>query len=257
MAVYPDSLTLGSTACPAAGHFAVNIADARMACRTKERSQTLDAELWHERWREGRIGFHLNETNPNLSEWYSKLELVAGQRIFVPLCGKSLDLLWLGNQGLDVIGVEISELAVRSFFEENGLEPEVASVNDHDQWRAGNITILHANYFDLQPGDLGPIDAVYDRASLIALPPDMRAAYAEKMRELLSRDVPVLLITLEYPPHQMSGPPFSVSQTEVERLFGEHYRVERLATIDLLSEEPRWREKGLETMTEHVYLLGR
>lgn len=217
----------------------------------------MEAEFWHQRWREGKIGFHLNETNPNLAEWYSRLGIHPGQRVFVPLCGKSLDLLWLERQGVEVVGVEINELAVRDFFEENGLEPEVVSVNAHDAWRAGKITLLHADYFDLQPGDLGPVDAVYDRASLIALPPEMRAEYAEKMHALLSSDVPVLLITLEYPPHQMSGPPFSVSQTEVERLFGEHYRVERLASIDLLSEEPRWREKGLETMTELVYLLGR
>lgn len=217
----------------------------------------MEAEFWHQRWREGKIGFHLNETNPNLAEWYSRLGIHPGQRVFVPLCGKSLDLLWLERQGVEVVGVEINELAVRGFFEENGLEPEVVSVNAHDAWRAGKITLLRADYFDLQPDELGPVDAVYDRASLIALPTEMRAEYAEKMRKLLSSDVPVLLITLEYPPHQMSGPPFSVSQTEVERLFGEHYRVERLASIDLLSEEPRWREKGLETMTEHVYLLGR
>lgn len=217
----------------------------------------LEAGFWHQRWREGKIGFHLNDTNPNLSEWYSRLAIHPGQRVFVPLCGKSLDLLWLERQGMEVVGVEISEVAVRGFFEENGLEPEVVSVNDHDAWRAGKITILHANYFDLEPGDLGQVDAVYDRASLIALPPEMRAEYVEKMRELVHTDVPVLLITLEYPPHQMSGPPFSVSQLEVERLFGQNYRVERLATIDLLSEEPRWREKGLEKMTEHVYLLGR
>lgn len=217
----------------------------------------MEAEFWHQRWREGKIGFHLNETNPNLAEWYSRLGIHPGQRVFVPLCGKSLDLLGLERQGVEVVGVEINELAVRGFFEENGLEPEVVSVNAHDAWRAGKITLLRADYFDLQPDELGPVDAVYDRASLIALPTEMRAEYAEKMRKLLSSDVPVLLITLEYPPHQMSGPPFSVSQTEVERLFGEHYRVERLASIDLLSEEPRWREKGLETMTEHVYLLGR
>jgi thiopurine S-methyltransferase len=217
----------------------------------------LEPEFWHQRWREGKIGFHLNETNPNLSEWYRRLAIHPGQRIFVPLCGKSLDILWLERQGLEVVGVEISELAVRGFFEENGLAPEVVSVNDHHAWRAGKITLLHANYFDLEPGDLGPVDAVYDRASLIALPPGMRAKYAEKMRELVPIHVPVLLITLEYPPHRMSGPPFSVSQPEVERLFGEHYRVDKLATIDLLSREPRWREKGLETMTEHVYLLGR
>ena len=182
---------------------------------------------------------------------------MTGQRVFAPLCGKSLDLLWLRDQGLEVIGVEISELAVRSFFEENGLEPEVVSVNDHDQWRAENITILHANYFDLQPGDLGTIDAVYDRASLIALPPDMRAEYAEKMRELVSIDVPVLLITLDYPCHQMSGPPFPVSRDEVEELYGDHYRIESLTSIDLLSDEPHWREKGLEELTETIYLLGR
>jgi len=228
-----------------------------MARSSNHRRDPLDAEFWHQRWRDGRIGFHLNDINPNLSEWYGRLELVAGQRVFVPLCGKSLDLLWLEEQGLEVIGVEISELAVRSFFEENGLEPDVASIRNHDRWRAGNITILHANYFDLTPGDLGPVDAVYDRASLIALPPEMRPTYAEKMRELVSVDVPVLLITLDYPCHQMSGPPFPVTRDEVKELFGGHYRIESLASVDLLSDEPRWREKGLEELTENIYLLGR
>ena len=217
----------------------------------------MEAGFWHQRWREGKIGFHLNETNPNLAEWYSRLGIHPGQRVFVPLCGKSLDLLWLERQGVEVVGVEISELAVRGFFEENGLEPEVVSVNAHDAWRAGKITLLRADYFDLQPGDLGPVDAVYDRASLIALPPDMRAEYAEKMRELVSIDVPMLLITLDYPGHQMSGPPFPVSRGEVGELYGDHYRIERLACIDLLSDEPHWREKGLEELTENIYLLGR
>lgn len=238
-------------------HFAVNIPGVRMARNLTGRRDPLDAEFWHQRWRDGRIGFHLNSTNPNLSEWYDRLELVAGQRVFVPLCGKSLDLLWLAEQGLEVIGVELSELAVRSFFEENGLEPEILSVNDHDHWRAGNITILHANFFDLQSADLGPVDAVYDRASLIALPPGMRGKYAGKMRELVSTGVPVLLITLDYPGHQMSGPPFPVSRGEVEELYGKHYRIEPLASIDLLSDEPHWREKGLEELTETIYLLGR
>lgn len=227
-----------------------------MACNLNDRRDLLDTAFWHQRWRDGRIGFHLDITNPNLSEWYRRLELVAGQRVFVPLCGKSLDLLWLEEQGLEVIGVEISELAVRSFFEENGLEPEVLSVNDHDRWHAGNITLLHADYFDLQPVDLGPVDAVYDRASLIALPPDMRVEYAEKMRELIPVDVPVLLITLDYPCHQMAGPPFPVSGDEVEELYGKHYRIESLASIDLLSDEPHWREKGIEELTENIYLLG-
>lgn len=217
----------------------------------------MDAEFWHQRWRDGLIGFHLNETNPNLPEWYGRLGLAAGQRIFVPLCGKSLDLRWLEEQGLDVIGVELNELAVRSFFEENELEPEVVSVNDHDRWSAGNITILHANIFDLEPDDIGPVDAVYDRAALIALPPAMRPDYAEKMSWLVPGDAPQLLITLEYPQHQMSGPPFSVSAREVEELYGNRYRVERLALIDLLSGEPGWREKGVEELSENVYLLGR
>jgi thiopurine S-methyltransferase len=215
----------------------------------------LQEEFWHQRWQEGKIGFHLNETNPNLTEWFDSLALEPGSRVFVPLCGKSLDMLWLAGQGMEVVGVEINELAVRGFFEENGLDPVIENRHNHDCWQAGNVTLIHADFFDIEQSDLGRIDAVYDRASLIALPPGLRVSYAEKIRQLLPAPVPVLLITLVYPQEQMQGPPFSVQHQEVESLYGQGYAISRLASIDILLNEPGFRKKGLDELTENVYLM--
>jgi thiopurine S-methyltransferase len=217
----------------------------------------MQADFWHQRWQDGLIGFHLNETNPNLSDWFDRLRLENGMRVFVPLCGKSLDLIWLREQGLDVVGVEISELAVRSFFEENDLTPEIRNIGNHDYWQADGITIIHGDFFDIQKADIGEFNAVYDRASLIALPTQMRQAYAEKMHSLVPDVAFTLLITLEYSQEKMAGPPFSVSLDEIEALYGSWYAVEKLSAIDLLVSEPGFREKGLDELTENVYLLGR
>ena len=215
----------------------------------------MHAGYWYERWREGRIGFHLNDTNPNLTEWFDRLDLKPGSRIFVPLCGKSVDMLWLVEQGMEVVGVELSELAVRSLFEENGLTPEIDNRHDHDYWQAGKLTLIHADLFDMQPDDLGISDVVYDRASLIALPPEMRPSYADKMRQLLPARIPQLLITLEYRQELMDGPPFAVSHEEVLALYGRHHAITRLASVDVLVDEPRFMQKGLDELTENVYLL--
>jgi thiopurine S-methyltransferase len=217
----------------------------------------MKADFWHQRWREGKIGFHLDETNPNLSEWFGSLGLQAGQRVFVPLSGKSVDMLWLAQQGMQVVGVEISELAIRSFFEENGLVPDVRNIRNHDHWQAGGIDLIHADFFDLHPADIGNVDAVYDRASLIALPPQMRAEYVAWLQQLVPHSVPQLLVTLDYRQEQMSGPPFAVSDAEVERLYATTHRIRKLSSVDILVRETHFRQKGLDELTENVYLLER
>lgn len=213
------------------------------------------AGFWHERWREGKIGFHLADTNPNLAEWFGRLRLARGQRVFVPLSGKSVDMQWLQQQGMQVVGVEINELAIRSFFEENGLAPTVRSTSNHDHWTAGDIDLIHADYFDLQPDDIGAVDAIYDRASLIALPPQMRAEYVASLGQLVPSHVPQLLITLEYNQPDMNGPPFSVSADEVGSLYGKRHSIEQLSSIEILDQEPHFRAKGLDGLIENVYLL--
>jgi len=215
----------------------------------------MNPEFWHERWTRGEIGFHQPEFNVHLQLYFNRLELSSGAHIFVPLCGKSLDMVWLLEQGYQVTGIEISPLALKEFFEENGLRPEIRDHSGAAVYRCDNLEIYCGDFFTIDLSKLDPVDAVYDRASLIALPPDMRVAYAERLTGLLAGGTPTLLLSLEYPQQEMPGPPFSVSRAEIEELYGSHYRIEHIFSEDCLAREPRFREKGLTRFEEHVYLL--
>lgn len=215
----------------------------------------MQADFWHQRWEENRIGFHLEQVNPYLVEYWPSLGLAPASRVFVPLCGKSRDLLWLAGQGHEVIGVEISPIAVRAFFEENRLQPEVTTEGAFEIWSVEQITVLLGDFFELQPAQLGEVAGVYDRASLIALPAEMRPDYVAHLNALCP-SAPRLLITLDYDQAQMSGPPFAVSDAEVEALYADRGSLTRLAATDVLAENDRFRERGLERLVETVWRIG-
>ena len=215
----------------------------------------MDKAFWLERWERNQIGFHEGEVNSHLQAFWSRMRLPAGSRIFVPLCGKSRDLLWLRAQGHEVFGVEWSPVAVRDFFSENGLVPDTIDEEGYEEWRADGVVLRCGDFFDLKPGDLEGVAGVYDRASLIALPPDSRPAYAEHLVALLPLAAPLLLITLEYDQGEMSGPPFSVTEAEVRLLFGRVRAVDLIYERDVLGEHGRFRERGLNRLHEKVYLL--
>ena len=215
----------------------------------------MEADFWHNRWENNLTGFHLNEVNPHLKANWSVLNLESNSRIFVPLCGKSLDLIWIAEQGHQVIGCELSELAVEAFFSENKLTVERSQIGNLELWESEKISIFCGDIFNLTPELLGEIDAVYDRASLIALPPAMRQDYATKMSEL-TQSAPKLLITLEYEQSKMDGPPFSVSENEVNALYEDKYKVKQLSAQDVLGDNEKFREKGLDYMNECIYQLS-
>ena len=156
-----------------------------------------DNHLWLQSWRDQDIGFHQEEVNPLLARFWPGLKLARGSRVFVPLCGKSLDMIWLAREGYRVIGVELSPIAVRDFFRENGLRPSKRRVGEFILWQAGEICILCGDYFSLTNEDLGPIDTVYDRAALTALPEEIRGLYVTKLRHLIPKDAEVFLLTIE------------------------------------------------------------
>lgn len=214
----------------------------------------MKAEFWHNRWENNLTGFHLNEVNPYLRANWDALNLKPGARVFVPLCGKSLDLIWLADQGFKVVGVELSPLAVDAFFAENNLSAEHSHIGELECWQSENITLYCGDFFALTSEILGQIDAVYDRASLIALPPAMRQDYAAKLAEL-AQSAPKLLVTLEYEQSKMDGPPFSVSEDEVMALYQANYQVKQLSAQDVLGDNEKFREKGLDYMNECIYLL--
>lgn len=216
----------------------------------------MDRDFWHERWQRNEIGFHQQEINAHLQDYWGQLSVPAGGLVFVPLCGKSRDLLWLRARGHAVLGVEISPIAVRDFFAENALTPQVTRQGVFERYEADGLAILCGDFFDLTPELLQGVAGVYDRAALIALPPELRVRYAEHSATILPAGVGTLLVTMGYPQAEMSGPPFSVGEDEVRRLYEARYTVTHLHSKDILAENPRFRERGLSALREKVYRLG-
>ena len=177
----------------------------------------MDPDEWFARWRDGRIGFHEGRPNDMLERHLARLG--TARRVLVPLCGKAEDLAFLAAHGHQVIGVELVEDAVRAFFAEHDLTPEVSARGPFTAYTAGAITLLAGDIFATTPELLGPVDALYDRAALIALPPEVRPRYVAHLRGLLPAGARGLVISLEYPEDAMSGPPFSVREPEVRQLF--------------------------------------
>jgi len=207
-------------------------------------------DFWHERWEQEQIGFHQQAINQYLIEHWEELGLPKGAPVFVPLCGKSLDMLWLQEQGHPVFGIELSRKAVEAFFHENDIEPCVNETDRFVEYSSEGITLFSGDYFTLEQSDLGEIRAVFDRASLIALPAAMRRDYAEKMASLLKPGAHILLITMQYENGLLEGPPFCVEDGEVEALFGANFTIEKRGTWD--AEGPR----GV-AVKESVFLLTR
>lgn len=215
----------------------------------------MEPDFWLERWRNSQIGFHQQETNNLLQLHWPRLTLPASSTVFVPLCGKSRDMLWLRSRGHRVLGVEFIPIALRDFFVENGLTPVVAAQPPFERWETDGVTLLCGDFFDLTAADLAGVAAVYDRAALIALPRDMRQRYADKLAQILPPTAQTLLIALSYPESEMKGPPFSVTGEEVNKLYGGNFLVERLATQDALGGNPNFRQRGLTQLSEQVYLV--
>ncbi|AMN47818.1 thiopurine S-methyltransferase [Steroidobacter denitrificans] len=220
----------------------------------------MDLNFWLERWAKHETGFHQQQTNPHLQKYWPQLGVPAGATVFVPLCGKSLDMLWLQQQGHPVLGVEVARTAVSDFFTAWRTDVHVAPLGDFEQWSAGGaqgITVLCGDFFALDPTSTVHVGAVFDRAALIALPPQMRHAYVHKLLGILPAQVPMLLITLDYRQEEMPGPPFAVSDREVRQLFAA-LPVECLDEIDVTAAAAsmRFRQRGVSRMLERVYRIG-
>ena len=216
----------------------------------------MEPELWLERWRRREIGWHLDDINTHLQEHWPKLGLAPGSLVFVPLCGKTLDLIWLVSQGFRVLGVELSPIAVEEVFAEHRLTPVITETPPFRRYQADELTLLCGDYFDLSPEHLQGVSAVFDRASLIALPPTMRVRYVDHMKRLIPGGIETLLITLSYDQSEMSGPPFAVLSTEVQARYGNDFRIEELASFDALPESPKIRQRGVTALAEQVYRLS-
>lgn len=214
-------------------------------------------KFWRERWRTGQIGFHQSAVDSRLKQHWADLELAAGSRVFVPLCGKSLDLEWLRERGHFVAGVELSAVALESFCLERGIPAKRRTQGRFDVYEAPNLRLFCGDFFALTSELLGDVAALYDRAALISWAPEMRTSYVEHIAALTRPGTQTLLLTLEYPQAQMSGPPFCVGADEVVRLYARHHAIEELSKHDVLASEARLRSRGLTQLHEVCYRLTR
>jgi thiopurine S-methyltransferase len=233
-----------------------HVAIAEAGCDGPTYTYAMDNQFWIERWSRGEIGFHQRSVNAYLQQYWSQLGIDQHVRVFVPLCGKSLDMRWLRQQGHPVVGVEIAREAVREFFTEWGVDPQIIQSGSFERWRAQNIELLCGDFFELTRADLANVGAVFDRAALIALPAGLREKYAAKMRDLLPAGTPMLLITVDYAQHEMSGPPFSVGDAEVRTLFA-GLAIDLLAELDVTNaiDNARFRQRGVSRLIERVYRI--
>ena len=215
----------------------------------------MDPSFWRERWKNKEIGFHQPEFDRALQKHWQRLELHAGAKVFVPLCGKSLDMVWLAQQGHHVIGAELSEQAVDEFFAERELIPTVRTAGSFTIKSTGPYEIWCGDFFDLPANAVADVGGVYDRAALIALPADMQRRYAEKMKAMLPAEARILLITLDYDQRQMSGPPFSTPRQTVLDLFGDRYECAQVVSRDVLVDHPHFKQRGLTALEGDAFVL--
>jgi len=206
-------------------------------------------DFWHQKWNKSEIGFHLPEANPLLVKYFPVLNLKPGARVFLPLCGKTLDIAWLLVGGYHVVGAELSPIAIRDLFESLHLTPTTHEFGDVTHYSAPNIDIFVGDIFHLSSAMLGRIDAVYDRAALVALPDDVRLRYVSHLVALTS-NAPQLLICYEYEQSLVAGPPFSISPLAVAQYYQASYDLDLLLTVDVVGGM-----KGRCSATEHVFLL--
>ena len=214
-------------------------------------------DFWLDRWAENRIGFHRDAPLPLLVSHWPALDLDPGARVFVPLCGKSLDMVWLADRGHRVLGVELSDLAVRQFFDERGLTPQMHASAAGTHFIAGPYELIVGDAFALDASVLADCAAVYDRAALIALPPDLRRVYAATAWHRLPAACRGLLVTLEYPQAQKDGPPFSVDADEVHARLDTDWRIDEIERRDILANEPGFVAEGVTALSTVVYRVER
>ncbi|HDS1737797.1 thiopurine S-methyltransferase [Pseudomonas sp. BP8] len=212
--------------------------------------------FWHKKWADNQIGFHQARVNPYLQAHWPALGLTPGSRVLVPLCGKSLDMLWLAGQGYQVRGIELSRRAVEAFFAEQGLQAEVSQRGAFEVWRSGAVELWCGDVFALQAADIAECAGFYDRAALIALPLAMRQRYQALLKEGLPADCKGLLVTLDYDQALVEGPPFSVGDDEVREGFA-GWRVGQLEAPEIISQSPKFSQAGVISLLERVYRVQR
>lgn len=217
----------------------------------------MEPKFWLDRWQRADTGFHQESAHDYLVKHWSALGVPKGAEVLVPLCGKSLDMVWLAEHGHGVLGLELSEVAVDAFFAERSRTPGVVTSNGFNIKRAGPFEIWCGDYFAVPPEATRRIGGVFDRAALVAMPRIMQKDYADQLARLTPSGVPVLLVALDFDPSEMDGPPFPIPPAQIEALFGGAFRISVLERRDGLSASQNLKKRGLTALEETAYRLDR
>ncbi|MFT5396682.1 MAG: thiopurine S-methyltransferase [Gammaproteobacteria bacterium] len=211
----------------------------------------MEAEFWHERWGSNNIGFHEKKPNDLLIKHFNRLKLEKDSCLLLPLCGKTHDIAWLLSKGHRVVGVELSEIAIQQLFEELNLQPTLTQQGKLKHYSSNKLDIFAGDLFNCTQEHLKSIDAIYDRAALVALPKDMRMRYTSHLKAI-TQNAPQLLISFEYDQAQMEGPPFSISTKEIEKHYSDSYKITHLEECVVGG-----RLKSKVDAMEHIWLIDK
>ncbi len=230
----------------------------------------MKGDYWLHSWEIDKTGWRQRRPNTRLVTHWPSLGIAPvthgipdapGQHsagcVFVPLCGDSPDLLWLAEAGYQVVGSELSAIAAERFFKDSSLSFTIRDNGDSVSYVGDRITIICGDFFNLSSELLGPVSAVYDRAATVAMPPDMRPAYAARLASLTPEGARMMLISMAYDQAKMKGPPFSVPAGDVQALYGDTFAIEVVNTSEGPDILGNLSERGLTTLKETVYCLTR
>ncbi|TDJ04111.1 MAG: thiopurine S-methyltransferase [Deltaproteobacteria bacterium] len=219
----------------------------------------MEKSFWIKNWEDNNTGFHNSEYNELLLKHFEKFDLGEDSHIFVPLCGKTRDLIWLAMQGHQVTGVECSPLAVAGFFKESNFSFDKTKEAKFNRFTCKNppIDILEGDFFDVNRDALGRVNFLYDRASIVALPPELRKKYTKVITDILTPGDQMLLLTLEYDSPEVLGPPFPVTEKDVRSYYENNFSIELLEEIAKDVDHPRFIEAGITRWSHKVYKLVR
>ena len=210
---------------------------------------------WLARWQNGHIGWHRKEVNWRLKKYLPQLDLKPGDEVLLPLAGKSVDILYLSQQGFKVIAIELSQIAVEAFFSENGLKPTIRVCGQFTLYQTSNIRFYLGDIFDITAQMVQNTAAIYDRAALIALDKPKRKAYIDMLVRVVPKSTKWLLLILDYPQQQKSPPPFAVSDEEVSMLFAHRHQIKILHCVDDLVNDKKFLAAGVDFLYKITYLI--
>ncbi len=210
----------------------------------------MEKNFWIQKWKKKEIAFHQSQVNPHLKLNFEKLNLKKGSRVFLPLCGKTLDIAWLLSQGYQVVGAELVETAIQELFAELEIKPQITHLGKFNHYAAQNIDIFVGDIFELSKEVLGRVDAIYDRAALVALPKELREKYTKHLMDITNKAAQ-LLVVYEYDQNKIQGPPFSLSADEIKKHYENEYHLILIDSVEV----PGGGMKGQVPAKENVWLL--